>query len=69
MSYTVQIVRAGPNDEEVPVKDMPERYDTIEAAISAADTEIQIIGAPGAVTYKILDQSGQRVDLLGGTLS
>ena len=36
---------------------------------AAADTEMAMIGVPGAVTYRILDEAGQPVPLAGNTLS
>lgn len=69
MSYSIEIIRAAPNDEGAPPRAMPERYDTVEQAVRAADTEVAMIGAPGAVTYRILDETGQPVPLGGGTLS
>lgn len=69
MPFTIEIVRAAPNHEGAPPRAMPERFDTVEQAVRAADTEVAMIGAPGAVTYRILDDTGQPVPLHGGTVS
>ena len=69
MSYTIQIIRAAPSEDGAPPRAMSERYDTVEDAVRAADTEMAMIGVPGAVTYRILDEAGQPVPLAGNTLS
>ena len=69
MSYTIEIIRAASSDDASPPRAMSERYDTVEDAVRAADTEMAMIGVPGAVTYRILDEAGQPVPLAGNTLS
>lgn len=63
MSYAIQIIRPGENQEGEAPRMMSERYDTIEDAIRAADTEMQMIGVPGAVSYRILDEAGLPVPI------
>ena len=62
---SIQIVQTDENLTHAPALALSERYDTIDDAIRAAETEIQMIGVPGAVTYRILDEAGQPVPIPG----